>query len=80
VGVVRPYGLGVKVMRWYLIAYCETRKAIRAFNVARIHNARLLDETFTWPDDFSLEAYWKARVQDFETEVADRERPWRSQE
>ncbi len=73
--VVRPYGLVVKVMRWYLVAYCETRKAVRTFNVSRIKSARLLDETFAWPDDFSLEAYWKSRVHEFETEVAEREHP-----
>jgi predicted DNA-binding transcriptional regulator YafY len=80
VRVVRPYGLVVKVMRWYLVAYCETREAIRTFNVARIHSARLLEETFVWPDGFSLESYWKARARDFETEVADRERHLRGQE
>ena len=76
--VVRPYGLVVKVMRWYLIAYCETRETIRTFNVARIHNASLLDETFTWPDDFSLESYWKARAREFTAEVTERERHWRA--
>lgn len=71
---VRPYGLVVKVMRWYLVAYCESREAIRTFSVTRIQRAELLEETFVWPDDFSLESYWKARTRDFETEVADRER------
>lgn len=77
--IARPYGLVVKAMRWYLVAYCEVRKAVRTFNVARIHSARLLEETFTWPDDFSLEAYWKARARDWTAEVIERERPWRSQ-
>ena len=79
VRVVRPYGLVVKVMRWYLVAYCEVRKAVRTFSVFRINSARLLDETFTWPDDFSLEAYWKARARDWTAEVTERERPLRSQ-
>ena len=73
VRVVRPYGLVVKVMRWYLVAFCEMRETIRTFNVSRIHDAELLEETFVWPDDFSLESFWKARVHDFETEVAERE-------
>lgn len=74
VRVVRPYGLVVKATQWYLVAYCETREAIRTFNVSRILDARLLEETFPWPDDFSLEACWKARTRDFTSEVAYRER------
>ena len=73
VRIVRPCGLVVKVMRWYLVAFCETRETIRTFNVARIHHAKLLEETFDWPDDFSLEAYWKARAREFETGAAERE-------
>ena len=76
--IVRPYGLVVKAMHWYLVAYCEVRRAVRNFNVSRIHDARLLDETFVWPDDFSLEAYWKARASEWTAEVIDRERDWRS--
>jgi predicted DNA-binding transcriptional regulator YafY len=75
---VRPYGLVVKTTHWYLIAYCESRREVRTFSVNRIHQARLLAETFPWPKDFSLEAYWKARARDFTTEVARREGPSRS--
>lgn len=72
--VVRPYGLVVKVMRWYLVAYCEVRQEVRTFSVRRIHRAELLEETFDWPPDFSLEAYWKSRTSEWETEVSDRDR------
>ena len=72
--VVRPYGLVVKAMHWYLVAFCETRNALRTFSVARIEQAELLEETFEWPADFSLEAYWKARTHTFTTEVEERER------
>ena len=78
--VVRPYGLVVKAMQWYLVGYCEFREAIRTFNVTRILDARLLEDTFAWPDDFSLESYWNARARDFTTEVADRERHLRGRE
>jgi predicted DNA-binding transcriptional regulator YafY len=78
--VVRPYGLVVKAMHWYLVAYCETRKAVRTFNVMRIHSGRLLEETFPWPDDFSLEAYWKARAREWTAEVIERERPFRGRD
>ncbi len=77
--VVHPYGLVVKAMCWYLVAFCELRKAIRTFSVPRVQQAVLLDETFDWPDDFSLEDYWKARARDFTAEVAGREQHTRSQ-
>lgn len=66
--VVRPYGLVVKLMRWYLVAFCEMRQAIRTFRVHRIQRARLLEETFDWPEDFSLEAHWTVQARKFETE------------
>jgi predicted DNA-binding transcriptional regulator YafY len=78
--VVRPYGLVVKTTHWYLIAYCEARKAARTFSIYRVASAELLEETFTWPKNFSLEAHWKARARDFTVEVAARERHLRSQD
>ena len=78
--VVRPYGLVVKTTHWYLVAYCEVRKEIRTFSVYRIASAELLEETFTWPEDFSLESYWKARARDFAGDVASREHSLRSQD
>ena len=77
--VVRPYGLVVKTMRWYLVAYCEVREAMRTFNVSRIREAKVLEDAFILPEDFSLESYWKARARDWTTEVADRERHLREQ-
>lgn len=64
-------------MRWYLVACCETRKAVLTFMLARIHDSSLLDETFIWPDDFSLESCWQSRAREWMTEVAERERSWR---
>lgn len=72
---VRPYGLVVKSMQWYLVGYCELRDEIRTFSVSRILEVGLLDDAFTWPDDFSLESYWKARAREFRAEVVQRERP-----
>jgi predicted DNA-binding transcriptional regulator YafY len=71
--MVRPYGLVVKAMQWYLVAYCETREAIRTFNVTRIRDAILTGETFAWPAEFSLETYWRARTNEFLSTVAERE-------
>lgn len=71
---VHPYGLVVKMMQWYLIAFCELRQAVRTFHVSRIKGIQLLDDSFILPDDFALDAYWTARTRDFMTEVGERER------
>ena len=72
--IVRPYGMVVKVMTWYLVAYCELRDEVRTFSVPRIQTAKMLEETFSCPDDFSLESYWKVRSKEFADEVINRER------
>lgn len=64
---VRPFGLVVKNMDWYLVAYCETRKDLRAFRCERIIKAVTIpEETFSIPEDFSLETFWKDWVSEFE--------------
>lgn len=63
--IVRPYGLVVKAMRWYLIAYCETKHSVRSFNVPRIEDPKLLDETFEWPEEFSIEEFWRDGVREW---------------
>lgn len=55
--VVRPYALYPYVRSWQLIAYCERREAVLMFKVDRIHTATLLDEHYTIPADFDIEAY-----------------------
>jgi predicted DNA-binding transcriptional regulator YafY len=41
----------------YLIGYCHLRQAVRIFAVERIRSITLLDNTFTRPSDFDVEAY-----------------------
>ncbi|MBN2393401.1 MAG: WYL domain-containing protein [Anaerolineae bacterium] len=55
--VVRPYTLYPYVRSWQLIAYCERRDEVLMFKVDRIHSATLLDEPYTIPDDFDVDAY-----------------------
>jgi predicted DNA-binding transcriptional regulator YafY len=55
--VVRPYALYPYVRSWQLIAYCERREEVLMFKVDRIHLATLLDELYTLPDDFDVDAY-----------------------
>lgn len=71
--VVRPYGLVVKAGRWYLIAYCEAKHSVRSFSLLRIECPKLLDETFAWPDDFSLETFWKDGVREWTADAIKQE-------
>lgn len=63
--IVRPYGLVVKTMEWYLVAYCEKSGVVRTFKCERIKEAEMMDEPFDFPTEFSLERYWKESAQHF---------------
>lgn len=56
---VHPYRLHYSQSgaTWYMIAYCELRKAVRTFAVCRIQKLMLTDETFVIPASFSFESY-----------------------
>lgn len=55
--VVDPYSLKFKFGVWYLIGYCNLREEIRTFRIDRIREIKILDRSFTIPDDFSLDSY-----------------------
>lgn len=55
--VVHPYHVMPYVRSWHLVAYCELRKQVLMFKVDRIREATLLDERYTIPKDFDLDAY-----------------------
>lgn len=50
---IRPYGIVVKEMNWYMIAYCEKSNDIRMFKCDRIIKCEYLDE------DFFIDKFWK---------------------
>lgn len=55
--MVIPLGLISKVDRWYLVISRSER--LRTLQVSRIRFARLRNETFQFPENFDLAAYWK---------------------
>lgn len=57
--IISPYGLVVKNSEWYLVAFCENRNDLRVFKCVRILSVELLEDTFSIPADFQLEAFWK---------------------
>lgn len=54
---IEPYTLLSYQGRWYAIAYCRLRQALRDFRVDRIRALAPTGEVFTIPPEFDLEAY-----------------------
>ncbi|WP_397548012.1 helix-turn-helix transcriptional regulator [Rhodothermus marinus] len=54
---VEPYAIVAHQSRWYLVAYCRLRQAMRDFRIDRIRHLKLREETFARRPDFDLEAY-----------------------
>ncbi|WP_054707290.1 WYL domain-containing protein [Bacillus sp. JCM 19041] len=62
---IHAYGVIVKRLNWYIVAYCERSKAVRTFKCERVVGATLKTEGFIFPNEFSLEEYWKKSKQVF---------------
>jgi predicted DNA-binding transcriptional regulator YafY len=60
---LEPYGLVAKSNTWYLIAGALDH--VRVLRVSNTIEAQMLDETFEYPQDFSLPAFWKSWCEDF---------------
>jgi predicted DNA-binding transcriptional regulator YafY len=52
---VHVYSIVYATGMWYVVAYCEGRKAVRRFRVDRIASAEILPMSYSLPKDFSLE-------------------------
>lgn len=63
--VIRPYGVIVKNSELYLSAFCEERMEARIFKWERIEALEILEESFSMPEKFSLEEFWKNSKQQF---------------
>lgn len=50
-----PYALKEAVRRWYLIAWCEERGAMRVYGIDRIVGIETLDHTFRMPENFDVD-------------------------
>lgn len=54
---VEPYAVVAYQSRWYLVAYCRLRQAMRDFRIDRIRHLEVREETFTRRPDFDPETY-----------------------
>ncbi|MCM1992181.1 helix-turn-helix transcriptional regulator [Oceanirhabdus seepicola] len=55
---IRPYGIVVKRMEWYMVAYDEEKNDIRTFKCERIIKIDEIKDVFTIPENFSIDDYW----------------------
>ncbi|MDP5273649.1 helix-turn-helix transcriptional regulator [Chengkuizengella axinellae] len=62
---IQPYGIVVKRVNWYLIAYCEEKKEIRTFRCERVTKVEVTEEYYSVPEQFSLEEHWKSSEKQF---------------
>jgi hypothetical protein len=53
--LIRPYALKEFEKRWYVVAYCEERKALRVFALDRIMALEPTGETFRMPAGFNVD-------------------------
>lgn len=63
--VISPYGLVVKQMDWYVVAYCEQAEEVRSFKCERILSVKVTGDEFSIPTHFHLEQYWKTQNNSF---------------
>ncbi len=54
--IVHPYKLIHTPISWYLVAYCEERKAFRNFKLARMKQVKVLSDNFK-PKKFDIEKH-----------------------
>ncbi len=71
--VIHPYGLVVKTMDWYMVGYCESSGEIRTFRCDRMTVAQIVDEAFSYPEDFHLESYWTQSSNEFKETCREKE-------
>lgn len=57
---VDPYHLFNYMGTWHLIAYCHMRRDIRDFNLFRMSDIHLLDDTFTMRQGFDVRKYFSS--------------------
>ena len=52
---LRPYAVKEFAKRWYIVAYCMERKALRVYGLDRIQGLELTGESFRMPKNFDVD-------------------------
>ncbi len=66
---VEPLGLVLKAGIWYMVARPGKREEPRVYRLSNIHALEPGSQTFVYPDDFDLAAFWTATTRRFEAGV-----------
>ena len=53
---LRPYAVKEYAKRWYLVAYCLEREAMRVYGLDRITHMEITEAIFDMPKDFDVDA------------------------
>ena len=53
---LRPYAVKEFAKRWYIIAYCLERNALRVYGLDRIVKLEICEERFEMPDGFDVDS------------------------
>ena len=64
---VEPLGIVLKGGAWYLVGQVEN--SVRTYRISRILELEVLDEPFSRPDPFDLEAYWTESTRRLDAEL-----------
>ena len=52
---LKPYALKEFAKRWYVVAYCNERGALRVYGLDRIHELEMTTDTFRMPRNFDVD-------------------------
>lgn len=52
---LHPYAVKEFAKRWYLVAYCEEREALRVYGLDRIKAINVIDKAFKMPKNFDVD-------------------------
>ena len=52
---LHPYAVKEFAKRWYLVAYCEEREALRVYGLDRIHGMEVTEDNFKMPEGFDVD-------------------------
>ncbi|MFC4778826.1 helix-turn-helix transcriptional regulator [Paenibacillus sp. GCM10023252] len=55
--LIDPYGMVYWKGKWYVVAHCHGREAMRSFRVDRIHGVAMTEDVFTRPVGFSAKEH-----------------------
>lgn len=52
---IRPYAVKEFAKRWYIVAYCVERGALRVYGLDRVRDMELTGKPFSMPDEFDVD-------------------------